>query len=109
MKYTKTDISWNFILRALKYRLWKDFIVTDEVYKRNARVLGLNYIVKDYSAIGEIWNTLPTILELEIDIAHDRFLNDKYGGIKHTASVKQKVLPKKIIQKEISGNSQVKI
>ena len=46
-----------------------DFVVL--LYKRNTRVLSLNYTVTDCSANGKIWNALPTILELEIDIAHD--------------------------------------
>ena len=34
--------------------------------------------VNDCRANGEVRNTLPTILELEIDISHDRFLIGKW-------------------------------
>ena len=44
-------------------------------------------LVRDYSANGKIRNVLPTILELEIDISHDREVPVKNGGEKHTSSV----------------------
>ncbi|XP_043525091.1 uncharacterized protein LOC122536656 [Frieseomelitta varia] len=48
---------------------------------------------------GEICNTLPLILEY-IDISHDRFLNGKNGGRKHTSSLKKKVLSRKSSRKK---------
>lgn len=72
-------------------------------FVRNTRVLGLNLLTITAPLFGETCNALHMILELEIDIARDRFLNDKYEGIKLIVSVEKKIF-RSIIRKPSGKN-----